>query len=165
MGKILNFILVAFITVACISSCGNGECYDNQNTLPLAGFYSMQTKSAITVDSLTIYGIGAPGDSILLDNGTKSSLYMPLPLSGNSTSYVFHYNQLALDYIELNDTLTIDYNSFPQFVSEECGVIYKYEVDKFSYTKHLIDSIAIPSMEFNNIDTEKIQIFFRTASE
>lgn len=165
MRKILVSILATISAIAGISSCSNSECFDNQSTLPLAGFYSMQTKSSITVDSLTVYGIGTPGDSLLLDNGNGNSLYMPLPLSGNSTRYVFHYNQKALDYVELNDTLTIDYNCYPQFVSNECGVIYMYKVNSFSYTKHLIDSIAIPTMEFNNKDVETIQIFFRTATE
>lgn len=165
MGKILSLTLSTIIAIAALSSCGSSECFDNQSTLPLAGFYSMQTRTAITVDSLTVYGIGAPGDSILVDNGKGNSLYMPLPLSGNSTSFVFHYNQKRLNYIELNDTIAMSYDSSPQFVSNECGVIYKYKVKEFSYTKHLIDSVAIPTMEFNNKDIETIQIYFRTASE
>lgn len=165
MGKILSLIAIVIAVIIGTSSCGNNECFDNQTTLPLAGFYSMQTKSAITVDSLTVYGVGAPGDSLLLDNEQQSKVYMPLPLSGNSTSFVFHYNQKRLNYVELNDTLTINYNSYPQFISNECGVIYKYKVTDFFYTHHLIDSIALPTMEFNNKDIETIQIFFRTANE
>lgn len=148
-----------------LSACGNSECYDNQSTLPLAGFYSMQTKSKITVDSLTVYAVGAPGDTLLIDNSRGEKLYMPFPLSGNSTTYVFHYNQKGLNFIELNDSITFNYEGYPQFVSNECGVIYKYKVKDFSYTKHLIDSVAIPIMEFNNKDIENIQIYFRTATE
>ena len=162
MKKIIYFISAALLATIGFLSCNNGECFNNQNTLPLAGFYSMQTKQAISVDSLTVYGVGAPGDSLLLDNGKGSTLYMPMPLSGNSTRYVFHYNAEALNYIELNDTLSIDYNCYPQFVSDECGAIYKYDVENFSYTTHLIDSIAIPTMEFNNVDVEVIKIYFRT---
>lgn len=164
MKKILHFISAIIIVAIGISSCSNGECFDNQSTLPLAGFYSMQTKKSIQVDSLTIYGVGVKGDSILLDNGQATTLYMPLPLSANSTSYVFHYNAKALDFVELNDTLTINYDCYPKFVSNECGVIYKYDVKDFSYTTHLIDSIAIPTMEFNNKDIEAIKIYYRTSS-
>ena len=71
MGKILSLTLSTIIAIAALSSCGSSECFDNQSTLPLAGFYSMQTRTAITVDSLTVYGIGAPGDSILVDNGKE----------------------------------------------------------------------------------------------
>lgn len=160
------YIISAFIIFAIeFTSCNNSECFDNQSTLPLAGFYSMQSKKAISVDSLTVYGIGVQGDSFLLNNEQASTLYMPLPLSGNSTSYVFHYNAKALDFVELNDTLTINYDCYPQFVSNECGAIYKYDVKDFYYTTHLIDSIAIPIMEFNNKDIEVIKIYYRTASQ
>lgn len=165
MKKSLNILLAVLAVSLGFVSCNNKECFNNQSTIPLAGFYSMQTQNAITVDSLTVYGVGAPGDSLLLDNGQASTLYMPMPLSGNSVSYVFHYNSKALDYIELNDTLTIQYDSYPQFVSEECGAIFKYDVTDFNYTTHLIDSIAIPTMEFNNVDVEVIKIYFRTATE
>lgn len=163
MGKILTLISATILLLgACFTSCNNSECFDNQSTIPLAGFYSMQTKSKITVDSLTIYGVDVPGDSILLNNGSVSSLYIPMPLSGSKVDYVFHYNSKALDYIELNDTLSINYNSYPQFVSNECGAIYKYDITGYKYTNHLIDSIALPTMEFNNVDTEVIKIYFRT---
>lgn len=158
-------VLFILLIVLGNTACNNKECFNNQSTLPLAGFYSMQNMKAVTVDSLTVYGIGVPGDSILLDNGKASSLYMPMPLSGNSASFVFHYNSENLNFIELNDTLTIDYDSYPQFVSNECGVIYKYDIKDFSYTKHLIDSISMPTMEFNNIDIEVIKIYFRTENE
>lgn len=162
MGKILKTVIATIACAIALASCSNKECFDNQNTLPLAGFYSMQTQSQITVDSLTIYGIGAKGDANLLDNGSTSSIYMPMPISGDNARFVFHYNATRLNYIELNDTLTIHYNSYPKFVSNECGAIYNYEVKDFTCTNHLIDSVAIPTMEFNNIDIEVIKIYFRT---
>ena len=162
MGKILNIFFAITACAIALASCSNKECFDNQNTLPLASFYSMKTKSPIQVDSLTIYGIGAKGDANLLDNGSASTIYMPMPISGNSAQFVFHYNAHALHFIELNDTLTINYNSYPKFVSNECGAIYQYDVTDFTCTNHLIDSVAIPTMEFNNIDKEVIQIYFRT---
>ena len=165
MGKILSIITFVIALTIGLVACGNNECFDNQTTLPLAGFYSMQSQKAIQVDSLTVYGVGAPGDSLLLDNERKSKVYLPLPLSGNSTSFVFQYNQKGINYVELNDTLTINYDSYPQFISNECGVIYKYKVKDFFYTHHIIDSIAIPTMEFNNKDIETIFVFFRTANE
>lgn len=162
MGKILNFVAVLLACIFSLASCSNKECFDNQSTLPLAGFYSMQTKSQISVDSLTLYGVGAKGDAFLLDNAAASQVYMPMPLSGSSAEFVFHYNAHALNHIALNDTLTIHYNSYPKFVSNECGAIYYYEVSGFSHTHHLIDSVAMPTMVFDNIDREVIQIYFRT---
>ena len=165
MKKNLHLLCITFFIAIGLNSCGSSECFDNQNTLPLAGFYSMQTGKEIIVDSLTVYGAGAPGDSVLLDNGQVSSLYMPMPLSGSSASFVFHYNMKALDFVEFNDTLTIDYECYPQFVSNECGAIYKYDVSDFRYTTHLIDSVAIPTMKFDNVDKVVIKVFYRTSEK
>ena len=59
MGNILKTIIFALSCMLATVACTNKECYNNQSTLPLAGFYSMQTAEKITVDSLTVYGIGA----------------------------------------------------------------------------------------------------------
>lgn len=166
MKTIIKHIVPLILVILTAVSCNNKECFDNQSTLPLAGLYSMQTGTAITVDSLTVYGIGAPGDSILLNNASDvSSLYMPMPLSGTSTSFVIYFNNKDLDFVQLYDTLKIDYNCYPQFVSNECGAIYKYDITDFSHTTHLIDSVAIPTMEFDNVDKEVIKIYFRTSAE
>ena len=36
---------------------------ENQSSIPLAGFYSASTEERVVIDSIKVYGLGAPGDS------------------------------------------------------------------------------------------------------
>ena len=77
-------------------ACGSDDgCEGNQSSLPLAGFYSSQSKSQITLDSLTIYGIGMPGDTTIVDTATVSQTYLPLNIADNVSRFVFRYDQSA----------------------------------------------------------------------
>lgn len=166
MGKILTIISV-FLSFALIPvSCNTSGCTDNQNSLPYAGFYSAENEQAISVNTLDIYGIGAPGDSMLYSSGeTLSNIYLPFRSSNESTSYVFHYTQEGLEDEANNDTLTFHYTSAPYFASEECGAMLRYNITRFAYTRHLIDSIAITDSLITNVDNERIKIYFRTSEQ
>ena len=164
--KALYHILCIIAGLHLMASCSATGCTDNQNSLPLAGFYSMSTGSSITVDSLAIEGIGAPDDSLLLSPSSRvSSLYLPFRSSRDITSYCIQYKQKQLDYPELYDTLTFRYDAIPFFASEECGAMYHYKVTSYTYTRHLIDSVAMLDSLITNVDRESIQIYFRTAEE
>lgn len=165
MGKILKtgLLIIAIAAIAGINSCNTNGCLDNQSSIPLAGFYSMSTKKAISIDSLSVFGVGAPGDSSILSSSTASQVYLPLRNSTKVTQYVFHYNQKAISSTALNDTITINYDAFPFFVSSECGAMYNFNVSSFSFTRHVMDSVAIPTMKFTNKNVETIKIFFRTS--
>lgn len=41
--------------------------------------------------------------------------------------------------------------------------MYHYLITSFTYTRHLIDSVAVTDSLITNIDIESIQIFFRTS--
>lgn len=145
-------------------SCSNVGCTENQNSLPLAGFYAMSTGQAIVPDSITIGGVGAPSDTLLLTlDSRQQQLYLPFRSTSPSTSFYIHYCQKALDYPELNDTLRFDYDAVPYFASEDCGAMYHYRVTRYTYTTHLIDSVGMTDSLITNIDRETIRIFFRTA--
>lgn len=163
MGKLLN-ILLALVAVCCITCCNTSGCLDNGSAIPLAGFYGSDGKS-ISLDSINIHGVGAPGDSAVIAVGKSASqIYLPMRSTANRTTWVIAYKQKELDYPELNDTLVIDYQSIPYFASEECGAMYKYRVTDFGYTTHLVDSIKVDSV-ITNADIETIKIYFRTAQE
>lgn len=166
MGKILGFILSLTVLAAAVCSCNTTGCLENQNSLPLAGFYSMDTKSAISIDSISIGGVNAPDDSLLVNNGKGvSSVYLPFRAARQSSSFFIHYEQEALSSPEFNDTITFDYTSFPVFVSEECGAMYHYTITHTSYTRHLIDSVSVTDAVITNVEKERIKIFFRTAEQ
>ncbi len=148
-----------------LNSCNTSGCTDNQSSLPLAGFYSSQTKSAISLQDLDISGVGAPGDSLLYTSGTSlSQAYLPFRSTATSTAYCFHYTQEGLDDTAYNDTISFSYTSEPYFASEECGAMLRYKITKMSHTDHLIDSVVITDSLVTNSDIERLQIYFRTSS-
>ena len=168
MGKapvIKSALAVAIVYLVTMASCSSTGCVDNQSSLPMAKFYSMQTKAAISLSAVEVYGVGAPNGSVLYKSGDALDLvYLPFRNSVDQTSYVFHYTQDGIDSEEYNDTLTFTYLSKPYFASEECGAMYQYDISKLEYTRHLIDSVAITDSLISNTDVERIQIYFRTSS-
>ena len=138
--------MVAGVMLAANFSCGSDDgCEGNQSSLPLAGFYSSQVKTQIAIDSLTIYGIGMPGDTTIVDTA-------------------FRYDQSALAAFRLSDTVTIKYKSLPYFHSEDCGAMLVYDIEDYATTHYLIDSVVIPVRHIDNADRENIQIYFRTST-
>lgn len=165
MGKtIIKYIPIIILFISAIS-CTN-ECLDNKNSIGLAGMYSMDSKKSISLSKVSVYGIGAPNDSVLNDGSVAfTQIYLPMRINKEEVSFVFHYEQKDISDPMFNDTLTMKYESIPYFASEECGAMYWYEIKDFSYTKHIFDSVAIPTMLITNADTETIQIYLRTTKE
>lgn len=62
------FYILASIAAALtvMTACSAVGCTENRNSVPLAGFYSMQTEEPITVDSIAVGGVGAPADTLQL---------------------------------------------------------------------------------------------------
>lgn len=147
-----------------LAGCNTSGCVDNRNSVPLAGFRSIATGEAISVDSLAVAGVGAPGDSSLTDTRTAvQQVYLPFRSSRTSTSFSFTYLQKRLSALGIADTVTFDYVAEPRFVSEECGAMYYYRITGVSHTDWLIDSVAVADSLVTNLDRETIRIYFRTA--
>ena len=146
MGKILTAVIMILTAAGVMLTAGGNTagCPDNHSSIPSAGFYSMSTLRAISVDSLTIGGVDAPCDS---------------------TSFFIHYNHKALNDPRLNDTITFDYDSYPYFASAECGAMYQYRITRVEYTRHLVDSVGIVDSLICNIDLEQIHIYMRTSDD
>ncbi|MDE5664946.1 MAG: hypothetical protein K2I31_03285, partial [Duncaniella sp.] len=105
-------------------------------------------------------------DTLLLGPGSRvSQLYLPFRSTKSSTEFYFQYKQKALDFPWLVDTLKFDYVATPYFASEDCGAMYHYRITAYSYTTHLIDSVAVTDSLITNIEHETIQIYFRTAEK
>jgi len=165
MGNLLKSISIAVLSAVILAGCNSSGCINNQNSIPLAGFYSYGTFTSISVPGLTVGGVGAPGDSLILNNGNTSSVYLPFRAEHPETSFFFHYNQESIDNDAFNDTLTFTYSSVPYFASEECGAMYRYVITDFTYTKHLIDSVGLLDSVITNVDRERIRIYFRSVTE
>ena len=152
--------------LALCMSCSNEECIDNKNSLPLAGFYSSEeTPRQVTLDMISIYGLGAPGDSILHDSVSGlSQSYLPFRIDQGSTSYVIKYESGDLGMLRVSDTITFQYEIIPWFVSSACGVVYDYKMTDIISTRHVIDSVVCPNGMIDNANIENLRIYFRVST-
>lgn len=151
---------------AAAAACNSSGCLDNGSALPLAGFYSSATAEPISVDSVEIAGVGAPGDSVLEKaRPALSKVYLPMNPSATATRWALIYRQKQLQALGITDTIAFDYEAIPYFASEECGAMYIYRITGVRHTANLIDSITLTDSLVTNVETERIKIFFRTAQE
>lgn len=159
-----SLLLISALLITVIS-CSTDECYDNRNALPYAGFYGILDgkMTSISVDSMRVYGIGAPGDSILSEgNRSTANLYLPFRIDSDTTSYVFKLVNKALEPYDVCDTVTFIYTREARFVSSACGASYIYTIRDIRNTGLLIDSITVTDGRITNADSENIQIYFNT---
>ena len=128
--KILPLIVIAAI----LSACNSDGCTDGSRALPHAVMYKVGTNEKTSVSNLAVYGIGAPGDSMIVDTSTVSEFYLPLRPSADETRFVIDYTDL--DHV--SDTLTMHYEAVPYFVSEDCGVTFFYNITSYEHTQHFL---------------------------
>ena len=162
MGPSLIICMIFGVTV----SCSTSECYDNQNSLPLAGFYSSsEVPVSISLDSISILGVGAPGDSILQDSvRSLSEVYLPFRIDQDYTTYEIRYLAGLAGYYRLHDFITFNYEIVPMFVSSACGTVYYYKMTSIEHTGNFIDSVTCPGGVITNANIENLKIYFRVAT-
>lgn len=158
----LAMVAIVLMGMAAVSCAGDG-CTSGTSSVPRAGFYASSTGDAISIDSLSVYGVDVPGDSMLLRCARSvHQTYMPLRISQGSTRYVLHYDQKAICDERNNDTITIAYDAKPLFVSDECGVIYVYDITDCKYTNHILESVELVYPHVSNYDVEALKLYFKT---
>lgn len=164
MKSLLYITAVALTALTLSTGCSSTGCTENQNSVPLAGFYSISTGDAVSIDSLAIGGVGAPNDSLLVGPSERASqVYLPLRSTETSTTFVIKYMQKALAQYGLEDRITFYYEASPWFASEECGAMYHYHITRVSHTSQLLDSVGISDSLVTNIERETIGLYFRTS--
>lgn len=171
MGAFLRVTRVTRWVSLCIGalllgSCGSDGCVENRNSIPRAQFYSYNNQAlALAIDSISIYGIGQPNDSMLLDSAVAvSQVYLPLRFTQDSTQYVIRYLQQSLSSPRYNDTLTFVYQAYPYFASIDCGAMYNFNIDTCRYTRNVLDSVAVILREITNVDEESVRLFYTVQS-
>lgn len=151
------------LAAAAVAACSSDGCLDNRSALPLAACYSSQTDEAVTLRGIAIHGIGAPGDSLLLDSTQSvSQIYLPMRAGKSETSWCLEYGIEGLNDPRFNDTVTFRYTAEPFFVSEECGAMYNYHIHSVSATAHMLDSVVVLDSLITNVDIVRIRLYFPT---
>ncbi|MCH5235485.1 MAG: hypothetical protein J1E16_09330 [Muribaculaceae bacterium] len=162
--RIAGPLLFLVLTLGISGGCATSECYDNQNSLPLAGFYSSEEVPApIALEAISIYGVGAPGDSVLQDSVKNiSEVYLPFRIDQNSTTYQIFYLSGWPGQYGIFDEITFNYDIVPMFVSAACGTVYYYKMTSIEHTDNFIDSVVCPKGEITNANIENLKIYFKT---
>lgn len=153
----LVVMVAGALVAATMTQCASNGCLDNRNSIPLAGFYDSETGEAVAVTGLTVGGVGAPGDSLILANGSASQVYLPFRASVGEVTYVFSVGDENVTY---SDSVRFVYNSTPYFVDTECGAMFRYRIREVSFDGTLIDSIAVTDSLITNVESERIKIYF-----
>ena len=154
--------LCVLILLGMAAGC-NSDCTENQNAIPLAGFYAADsTASQLTLSGLRVYGIGAPGDSVLFEGTSSASqLYLPFRVDSDNTVYEFTLTKGSGDSSrEISSRVSFNYTRTPKFVSRECGVSFVYGIRSIDCSGELIDSVTCPMGEITNVNIENLHIYF-----
>ena len=166
MGKILTYLFLLFglipFLAAILHACNDAGCMDNRSSIPFAQFYQKgDLRSTISVDSLTIFGIGQKNDSLIADSvRSLSSVSLPFRNDDTITQFVLQYNYAWNKNRESNDTLTFIYRPYVYFASVDCGVMFNYTLKEERHTRHMLDSVIIVTPEINNQNIENIKLVF-----
>lgn len=157
-------MLTLAVLATAVTGCNTTGCTDNQNSVPLAGFYSISTLEKVAIDSLAISGLGAPNDSLLVGpSHAASEVYLPFRAADNVTTFVIKYMQKHLAEQGIEDRVTFYYESMPFFASEECGAMYHYRITRVSHTMNILDSVGVSDSLITNIERSTIGLYFRIA--
>lgn len=143
------------VTLLVMPSCSDDGCIDNASCLPLVAFYVGE--EPVSIDSLTVKGVGAPGDSLLVADEKVHQLYLPLRVSENCCRFVFTYKPDVVP----SDTVSIYYDAVPTFVSRECGAMCFFRIKNCTTTHNAIDTISVLDSTISNQDKVYVKIYMR----
>lgn len=155
MSRLLTIVLIAM--ALCAASCSDDSCSENGSSLPLATFYVGNNQQSIS--TLSIMGIGVPGDSLLVDSTSVDEAYLPLRAGTSSTSYAL-WRPAGDGTTSVRDTLTLDYEPIEYFHSIECGAMFNFDISKVSHTTHGIDSVVLLTPLVTNSRVPALRIHF-----
>lgn len=125
----------------------------------MAGFYDYATREQLTVSGLSVYGVGAPGDSLVMAP-TKSAHQVWLPFRGLQDNASFHFN-----FADSENTIFFTYNAIPYFEGEDCGAMWRYHITEVNWDGPNVDSVSVTDPIITNIERERIMIFLTLPNE
>ena len=85
--EIARLSTIITVIVLSITSCTQEGCDLDTEVMMRAGFYESGSGDQITVDSLTIYGLGR-SDSLIYSMAKVKSVELPLNPEGSTSSFI-----------------------------------------------------------------------------
>ncbi len=150
-------IIFLFLILSALASCENyTSCSGTVGTSMGISFHQIMdsTESDTILPALTVTGIGRTGSFYAKDTGLQ---IIRLPLSEIADSTAFY---IQPDTTVQGDTIHILYNRNLHFVSSGCGFATYFNIDTIKYTRHSIDSIAIPVKTITTTDAKNVKIYY-----
>ena len=165
MSRLPHIVLLSALALSLlVAACGDDSCYENGSSLPLATFYVGDSQQ--NIPWLTVMGIGAPGDSLLLQNASVNETYLPLRAGVSSTSFLFSRPVVnGTDTVTMKDTITIDYQAIEYFHSTECGAMFNFDIKSVNWTRNAIDSVVVLNRFITNAPLPTMRIHFTDFSQ
>ena len=158
MKKIFILLFPFLVSCLLIQSCGESDCSLSTTSYARFDFLDGKTQKSVTLtNGAMITGIITIDDTLNVDTVfNRAESYMSVPLSyTNQTMYVMHYSET------LRDTIRLNHKNIP-FVSDiECGSMMFYQVEEFTYTTHVLDSVTLVNPEINNEEKKNFNIYYR----
>ncbi len=144
--KLYFFIILGLILITQFA-CSNSEiCLSNQHAVQVGIVKKLATSDKDTlIDSISVYGVNLQNDSIY-KNEKLSKLFLPLSFTHDTTSFVFTKGTIK-------DTILFVHSKELDFISGECGYVFKFSLDTIICSKHYVDSVAIayPNINYNEV--------------
>lgn len=143
-------VAVALFASVILTSCIS-ECYESRRSLLGVAFLDSITLKPLTVQRLTVKGVGS--DSVLYNNVSVNSVYLPLHLTQNITEYEFVLKPETEEEVTVSFILTVNCNVRPFFVSKECGCVASYYIKGMAYTPNtFVKKAEIYKAEILNLE-------------
>lgn len=152
MLKLKNIVPPLALLLLVLASCSTEGCYEDTDSQLIISLIETDNESAVSIDSLTVYGLNVNNDSLYKD-ATESSLSLPL-FAGSDHCVFIIINGLSYD------TIRINYTSRYNFISKACGYNYLHTIESVSFTKNKIDTILIINDSVIPSDEENLRTFF-----
>lgn len=123
MKKVLGIIIAVLLMGLC--ACKNNCYVPTYGNMGIA-FVDSATLAPVSVKGLTIKGVG--NDSVLYNNATASTAYVPLKQNATETQFEMSFLRGATDSIASEYVLTVGSQPYPQLIGPECGCVMFYSI-------------------------------------
>jgi hypothetical protein len=135
-----------------LSQCASLPCTQETDAKVKTDFFRTGTGTAITADSVTLYGLGRDTNKIYDKATNLKSINFPLDSSSDSCSFFIQLNSLT-------DTVTFYYTNYTHLVSKECGYTFYHSLDSIKHKKPVLD-YNIMNRNITTVNEENIRIFY-----
>ena len=151
-------LLMLATALTILQGCDEEEdCSLNARPMMKCNLYQVNEESGlpeqVMLDELTITAKGT--DSVIVNRMTQvKELSLPLCYGADSTHLVLHYSNGSVD------ELVVYHANTPYFLSMECGYQMKQQIERVSYTRTVLDSVAITYNEAGIYERENLRLFY-----